>query len=175
MRTLSSVPNVDAASADYPKGRVRNKNGVIVGTTITEELHGDLIQLCQKLIIDAGITENALPDNVTNGYQLLTALNAKIKEQTQATPTLVVEFNGAYASGNIDLAVQTYDRQIYALNTGTITAPFLRQVKLDTILIGDVLDLVPFSFLLPAGMACQFTRVTGSTTNFKIMSIKVGQ
>lgn len=66
---------MDAATADYPRGRIRNSGVGITGTGVQEELYGDIIQLFQKLKIDANITENGLPDNVTNGYQLLTALN----------------------------------------------------------------------------------------------------
>jgi hypothetical protein len=74
MRQLVNVTNVDAPDADYPRGRVRDKVGATLGTEYSEILHGDVIQFFQKLVIDSGITENDLPDNVTNGYQLLEAL-----------------------------------------------------------------------------------------------------
>ncbi len=80
MRQLASGTNVDAPSGDYPKGRPRDRVGATPGTILNEVLHGDLIQLMQKLIIDAGITENDTPDNVSNGYQLLDALVDKIKK-----------------------------------------------------------------------------------------------
>ena len=79
MRLLTAVPNTDPGSTDYPNGRVRDKAGVTDGTTGGEVLFGDITQFFQKLVIDAGITENTLPDNVTNGYQLVTALMGKIK------------------------------------------------------------------------------------------------
>ena len=34
MRQLVNVPNVDAPSGDYPKGRVRDKVGATIGTTL---------------------------------------------------------------------------------------------------------------------------------------------
>jgi len=77
MRKLADISNVDVPSSDYPKGRIRNKNTAVappvLGTPIVEELYGDIVQFFQKLVIDAAITENELPDNVTNTYQLFEA------------------------------------------------------------------------------------------------------
>lgn len=78
MRKLVDVPNTDTPTTDYPKGRIRNKNisnvPPIVGTPIIEELYGDIVQFFQRLLVLSGITENQLPDNVTNGYQTVEAL-----------------------------------------------------------------------------------------------------
>lgn len=74
MRKLVDATNINAPDVDYPKGRPRDENGG-AGTVFEEVLVGDLIQFFQKLVIDSGITENDLPDNVSNGYQLLEALN----------------------------------------------------------------------------------------------------
>ena len=85
MRQLVNVTNVDSPDADYPKGRVRDKVGATLGTEYSEILHGDVIQFFQKLIIDAGVTENDLPDNVTNGYQLVEALETKLSSWSSYT------------------------------------------------------------------------------------------
>ncbi len=82
MRDLQSVPNTEGATPDYPKGRIRDKAGAVAGTTLTEGFLGDISQFFQKLIIDAGISENGLPDNVSNGYQLITALKDMINKNT---------------------------------------------------------------------------------------------
>jgi hypothetical protein len=78
MRILVNIPNTKPADTDYPNGNVRNKdlttNPVTVGTSITEEVFGDIIQFFLKLCRDAGVTANDLADNTTNGYQLITAL-----------------------------------------------------------------------------------------------------
>lgn len=78
MRALSSVPNTDGASSDYPNGRIRNKDLAhvppITGTPIVEELYGDIVQFFQKLIILSGITPDGNPDNESNGHQLIEAL-----------------------------------------------------------------------------------------------------
>jgi hypothetical protein len=80
MRKLIDGQNVDGATGDYPKGRSRDKDGATPGTITNELIRGDAEQFFQKLIIDAGIVENDLPDNVSNGYQLVESLIAKIKE-----------------------------------------------------------------------------------------------
>jgi len=74
MRTLLSGTNIDAATSDYPKGRVRDKATGINGTIFNEVLMGDIFENIQKLIANAGITENNLPDNTSNGHQILDAL-----------------------------------------------------------------------------------------------------
>lgn len=79
MRKLTDGTNVDAPTGDYPKGRTRDKAGAIPGTIGNEVLFGDMVQFFQKLIIDAGITENDLPDNMTNSYQLIEALGSYIR------------------------------------------------------------------------------------------------
>lgn len=82
MRILSNIANTDIPDADYPKGRIRNRNlgGGIPGTPVIEEVYGDIIQFFQKLVDVAGITENDLPDNESNGHQLLEAFVDYIKD-----------------------------------------------------------------------------------------------
>lgn len=75
MRALTAGTNVDSPSADYPKGRVRDKAGATAGTILNEVVLGDIYQTIQKALIDAGITENGNPDNVSNGYQILQAID----------------------------------------------------------------------------------------------------
>ena len=170
MRQLVNVPNVDAPSGDYPKGRVRDKVGATIGTTYTEILHGDLIQLFQKLIIDAGITENDLPDNVSNGYQLLEALDARHK----VSAALTSEYNGAFNSGNIDIAVQSYDRQVYAYSAGSIPTAFDVSIKLGGQQILRMADYEGQSWVIPAGVACQLTNISGTASVFDVNSQKIG-
>lgn len=111
MRTLLSATNVDVVTGDFPKGRVRDKVGVTPGTLYEEKLVGDLYQLVQKLIIDAGITENGLPDNVSNGYQILVALNSKIRKRYK-----IVEKTASY-----DWSVGSEDEVDFVRYTGTST------------------------------------------------------
>lgn len=128
MRSLQDVPRILPADGDYPNGRIGNSepaqggNPAIVGTAIVEELQGDLIQLIQKLIIDAGVVPNGLPDNVSNGYQLLEAFNAKIL-QTALASSLISR--------------TAFDNVFTKLNTGSIDSILFDNNPSDIIRIGD--------------------------------------
>lgn len=175
MRTLLAVPNVDGATTDYPKGKVRDKSGPTAGTTGGEILFGDLVQLLQKLVIDAGITENTLPDNVANGYQLLDALNAKIKERTQVSTAITSIYSGAFNTGDPDKVITavTYDRIIYLTVSGTISnADYLALIS--TTLIARQYGYGSLTFLLPAGTAATIKCDGGTATNVGILSQKLG-
>ena len=75
-RLLASQTGVQAPDADYPKGRVVDNQ-----TLWQETVVGDFVQFFQKLISEAGITENGNPDNESNGYQLVEALQEYIKAE----------------------------------------------------------------------------------------------
>lgn len=77
-RNIQDGTNVDPATVEFPDGRIRDKAGIITGTTGNEALFGDMTQFFAKLMRDASITTNGNPDNETNGYQLMQGLVAKI-------------------------------------------------------------------------------------------------
>lgn len=126
MRALTAATNIDSPSGDYPNGRVRDLNGG-AGTLLNEVLMGDIIQFFQKLVIDAGISENNLPDNVSNGYQLLEALEDKFKPSWN-TITLVNNWAGGSNSAryrvHIDGTVEI-DLNIDTDQSGSISDPTL--------------------------------------------------
>jgi len=101
-RVLASQTNAPTPDADYPNSRIKDDTGTGNGTYVSEAIHGDIIQLFQKLLIDAGITANGNPDNVSNGYQFLDALKA---------------MNRQYIAQNYD-------------GSGTIATPAAGEVKL---------------------------------------------
>lgn len=77
MRSLISNPNVDNSDpTNYPNARIKDNSGIGDGTAVNERTKGDLHQMVERLMILAGITANNLPDNVTNGYQIIDALIA---------------------------------------------------------------------------------------------------
>lgn len=174
-RELISVPNVDGVSADYPKGRVRDKAGAVPGTTYTEALHGDIVQLFQKLLIDASIAENGLPDNVTNGYQFLTALVAKIKESTKVDTTLTtLRATAAFDSGTITITAVAYDRMIYVYNGGTVSVTYGVAINVDGQKLSRIDDYQAVSYLLPAGLVSTIVWESGTATEFTVKSHKIG-
>lgn len=109
MQKLIDVPNTDGASSDYPKGNVRDKVGITAGTTGGAVLFADIIQFFQKLVIDAGITENSLPDNVSNGYQLIEALVDKINQTHFYTKIINIGIWDMDSTGSITIATGISD------------------------------------------------------------------
>lgn len=71
---VSDVANTDVSS-DYPDGQIRDEAGLTAGTPLVAQLYRDVVQAFQKLMRSAGIAYNSLPDNETNGYQFLDAMN----------------------------------------------------------------------------------------------------
>ncbi len=113
MKILKDLSGVKAPTTAYPKGYIED------GTTVIGEgINQDIVQFLQKLAIDADITENDLPENVTNGYQLIEALNYFCKFFLKTDGTGVV-YNGA--SNEIDLSglsQNDYRRIVLAGTTG---------------------------------------------------------
>lgn len=108
-RKLSNKVNVDAPSATYPFGRVKDNPGDNTGTPVDEALLGDLIQFFEKLMDAAGQTFNNQPENQTSGFQFFNALVTNIRN-TAATET---------AKGTVERATQT------EVNTGTDTTRYV--------------------------------------------------
>lgn len=77
MRKLNSSINVDNSDlTNYPDGRIKNNIGTGNGTPVNEFIYGDIVQAKEKLARLYGIVANGLPDNETNGFQLIDALRA---------------------------------------------------------------------------------------------------
>jgi hypothetical protein len=69
---------VVAPGGDYPFGDIKDAPS---GTVVDKAMMDDMIQFFQKLMSNGAITPNNLPDNVTNGYQLIDALRAVIENK----------------------------------------------------------------------------------------------
>lgn len=98
----AQVPNFEPATGDYPNGQIRDTAGPTAGTGVVEALYGDVVQFFLKLMIDAGLTANTLPENVTNGYQLIDALVSKAREALTGgvlADLNTVTFNGFFEAG----------------------------------------------------------------------------
>lgn len=77
MRALNSNTNIDNSDlANYPDGRLKDNTGAGNGTPVNEKTNGDLFQTIAKLMRLYGITPNGLPDNESNGYQIIDAMRA---------------------------------------------------------------------------------------------------
>jgi hypothetical protein len=74
MRPITSLPNTDAPDADFPYGRLKNRVGANPGTRVNETTFGDQSQFFAKIMDEAAITPNGLPDSEYTGWQLYEAL-----------------------------------------------------------------------------------------------------
>jgi hypothetical protein len=90
MRKLSSTINVDNSDpSNYPDGRIKNNTGTGNGTPVNETVYGDIHQMIAKLMRLNAITENGLPDNETNGFQIIEALRALASKNDFVIPLTV--------------------------------------------------------------------------------------
>ena len=77
MRILNSNPNIDQSDLfNFPDGRIKDNDGSGNGTGINERTNGDIHQTISRLMRKYGIVPNNMPDNVTNGFQIVEAIQA---------------------------------------------------------------------------------------------------
>jgi len=77
MIALNSNSNVDNSDlTNYPDGRVKDNDGSGNGTPVNRNVYGDLHTTISKLMRLYAIIPNGLPDNETNGFQIIEALSA---------------------------------------------------------------------------------------------------
>ena len=99
MRPITSLPNTEAPDADFPGGRLKNTVGANAGTRVNESMVGDWSQFFYKLMNEAGITPNGLPDSEYSGFQLYQALQGAVPRKT------VVEFT-TEGDGEVEIITQ---------------------------------------------------------------------
>lgn len=74
-RSKATLKNIDKSDpSNYLEGRIKDNTGSGGGTPVNEYVYGDLHQTFAKLMAMYNIKYNGLPDNETNGYQLIEAL-----------------------------------------------------------------------------------------------------
>lgn len=89
-RLITDITNSKSDQATvYPRGYVVDASGSEAGTTVGEQMVGDMLQFFSKLMADASpsISPNSLPDNETNGYQLFQAFINYVRNVLTATET----------------------------------------------------------------------------------------
>lgn len=79
--SILAKPNVLPVSTTYPFGDIRDRIGTTPGTPGSRLVYADFHQFFAKLMDEAGVTPNDLPDNNVNGYQLISALKGYISNQ----------------------------------------------------------------------------------------------
>lgn len=74
-RNKANQQNIDGSDLqNYPNKRIRDNDGSGNGTPVDETVYGDIHEFFAKMMREAGIEYNNLPDNVSNKYQLFEAM-----------------------------------------------------------------------------------------------------
>jgi len=92
-RSLASKPNVIPPGGSYPYGRIRDNDGSGNGTPVNEVVYGDLHQFLSRMMSEAGVTPNNLPDNSTNGFQIYESLLAIIANRMPVVAISIGDWN----------------------------------------------------------------------------------
>lgn len=141
MRALSSNPNIDNSDlANYPNGRIKDNTGSGNGTGVNENVYGDLHQLIAKLMRLYNIIPNGLPDNETNGFQLLDSFkslatkNDYIYTLTTDGTILSIDIKLAYMNTNEYIVClagsdKTIETQIKGIGAGTFSVIYSGSFK----------------------------------------------
>ncbi len=122
MRALNTNANVDNSDlVNYPPGRIKNNTGSGNGTPVNERVYGDVHQAIAKLMRLYNILPNNLPDNETNGYQIIDAIRALASKNDFV---LALSLNSGVLSVPIKLGFMLIGEQIVcksAFNLGLET------------------------------------------------------
>lgn len=81
MIAITTKPNTEPVSTEYPFGSIKDNSGANDGTPVNRYVYSDHHQFFAKLMDAAGLTPNDLLDNATNGFQLHEALKRNIKNE----------------------------------------------------------------------------------------------
>lgn len=165
---LENLVNVSAPNANYPNGNIKDDTGAGDGTPLDQISHSDYHQTFRKLLALAGITPNGLPDNVTNGYQYLEALNSLYKNILEIVYTSsdlvlaasdkrkIIIVSGAIADVKITLPKATFSTDcdhIVVMNHGDFNVIIYADASDDVNLSGT---LVANLTLIPEGDYASF-------------------
>lgn len=151
---LENNPNNSAITVAYPYGGLKDNTGAGDGTPINKLTNDDIHQTLRKILELAAITPNGLPDNVTNGFQYITALNRLFKKfigvfnsPSNATYTLTVanmgyminiEGNTATKSFNLPNSNTLQDGDSFLFYNNT---PYISIVQSGTDFVGGGADV----------------------------------
>ncbi len=162
-RSILDLDNVDPADYDYPYGKVRDVSalGASDGTPVNEAAIGDVLQFFQKLMDEASVVPNGLPDNNYSGFQLFQALEDLL-------PAIKYRGNTVYTDGN-NLPVTNISSTYWVANWPTVST----EIEILSNIFSD--DIVSFGDEMPIGTTISISQ-TGqfNPINFVLNSTNAG-
>jgi hypothetical protein len=93
---ITDKPNTEAPSTPYPYGNIRDNDGTNNGTPVNKLVYADFHQFFARLMAVTSTAYNGLVENVTNGFQYISALDAFVRNTFATTG----------ARGTVEIATQ---------------------------------------------------------------------
>lgn len=84
---IENYPNNGPTNTDYPYGQINDNDGSGNGTPVNKLVYDDIHQNFRRLMSLSGETPNNMPDNVSNGYQYVSAMKFLYRNFRGATHT----------------------------------------------------------------------------------------
>lgn len=82
---ITDKPNTEAPSTPYPYGNIRDNDGTNNGTPVNKLVYADFHQFFARLMAVTSTAYNGLVENVTNGFQYISALDAFVRNTFATT------------------------------------------------------------------------------------------
>lgn len=122
---LEDKPGVQAPNVAYPFGRPKDNLGSNDGMPLNVLTHGDFHQFFAKMMDDAGISYNGLPDNATDGFQYFLALQKVIDNYINLYDDLSSSVTAAAGITVISKKVYKWkNKKVFVEFSGTYTSTF---------------------------------------------------
>lgn len=150
---------------------LNNKLKFETGDIYSTDVNG--LQL-QSIITTGNTWVNRYGGTLTIGEPGYTPTTKTYGDVQTINSTKVSEYNGAYLSGTITLAVKTYDRVVYGYSATSVSNDFDVTVSLDSQMVSRTGPYLGINIIVPAGSTCVFTLNSGTATSFFINSYKLG-
>jgi hypothetical protein len=175
---LENKQNVNAPTAEFPYGDVRDKTSVISGTKYNRATMSDLFQFFEKIMDEAGVIHNGIEDNEYDGWQLYEAFrkltkpykmaNLKIT-QTSSNAPVVTEVGPNDIGAITGVYNSTGSFSLQSTGNFTVGKTFVlhsQSTELDSIVkaVESTVNIVSLA---------SYTATTGASANGKITNMSV--
>ncbi len=154
---LQDKANTIAPNGTYEFGDIKDNTGSNNGTAVNRINHADFHQFFAKIMSDAGITYNGLPDNTTNDYQYWLALKEIVKK-----------YSGDYADVSSGITAGS------GISISSLTA---REYRNGTIMIAAILSFtsnIAANTNILSGIPNAFSNSFKGYTSFSTTHVEVG-
>jgi hypothetical protein len=119
---INDKQNTDAPSALYPQGNIRDNDGTGNGTPVNKQVYADFHQFFARILVEAGISPNHIPENAYDGFQYIQALKNVAGDLNISYSATGLTYPGAVASAGANLGIRKTVRNTLKMQ-GVLNAP----------------------------------------------------